>query len=86
MRFWPILNHPIVLGTGTPEVSELISGLMQTLWDVEYLRENLFFGRHTKLDNPIGPHYWEPNDFSIFFKVSKQICKEQSNIVHILTK
>ena len=37
----------------------------------EYFRVKKFHGRHPKLDSPIGPHYWEPSDFFIFFKISE---------------
>ena len=36
-----------------------------------YFRLKKFHGRHTKLDSPIGPHYWEPSDLFIFFKISE---------------
>ena len=40
-------------------------------YSLEYFRVKHFHGRHPKLDSPIGPHYWEPSDFFIFFKISE---------------
>ena len=40
-------------------------------YSIEYFRVKHFHNRHPKLDSPIGPHYWEPSDFFIFFKISE---------------
>ena len=36
---------------------------------LEYFSVKHFHIRHPKLDSPIGPHYGEPSDFSIFDKM-----------------
>ena len=52
--------------TTSDAISELTAPT--NLLKLEYFMVKHFHGRHPKLHSPIGPHYWEPSDFFIFFK------------------